>query len=388
MIGNKHSRRCEQYLPVRGMRLPSSRFLSEEMMETATLQEGGNGATGSAPYLTGTDKPIRNSGDGGRVTGDGIERQVNLPKSRRADKLAQGLGWFSIGLGTAQILAPRAMSRLVGVKDADNNTGLMRVLGLREISAGIGLLADPKPTGFAAARVAGDAMDLALMVRTLATPENDRGRALLATAFVVGAGILDVLATEELARTTPKVAHPDRSGEALSVKKSVTVNRPLDEVYAFWQDFENLPQFMKHLDSVQNTGENTSRWTAGSAQGESVQWDVQLVERQPNQLLSWKTIGVSDIKGHGQVEFRPAPGGRGTEVHANISYQMPGGAVGKRLAAIFRDIPGVKIENQLNVFKQIMETGEEVRSDSSIHKGPHPAQPPSGRVNFQDQVTA
>ena len=357
-------------------------------METVSLQESGKGATSSAPYLTGTDKPIRDRGVGGRVTGDGVERQVDLAKARRADKLAQGLGWFSIGLGTAQILAPRVMSRLVGVKDADNNTGLMRALGVREIAAGIGLLADPKPTGFAAARVAGDAMDLALMARTLATPENDRGRALVATAFVVGAGILDVLATEQLSATAPKVTHPDRSGEALSVKRSVTVNRPVEEVYAFWQNFENLPQFMKHLDSVETTGENTSRWSAGSALGQSVQWDVQLVERQPNRLLSWKTVGISDITGHGQVEFRPAPGGRGTEVHANISYQVPGGAVGKRLARIFRDIPGVTIENQLNVFKQIMETGEEVRSDSSIHKGPHPAQPPSGRVNFQHQATA
>lgn len=357
-------------------------------METATQQGSSNGGASAASYLTGTDKPIRDYGEGGRVTGDGIEREVDLPKARRADKLAQGLGWFSIGLGTAQILAPRVMSRLVGVKDADNNTGLMRALGVREIAAGIGLLADPKPTGFAAARVAGDAMDLALMVKTLATPENDKGRALFATAFVVGAGILDVIATGELAQTTPKVAHPDRSLEALSVKKSVTVNRPVEEVYAYWQNFENLPQFMKHLDSVQNTGENTSRWTAGSAQGESVQWDVQLMESEPNKLLSWRTVGVSDITGHGRVEFHPAPGGRGTEVRANISYKVPGGAVGKRLATIFRDLPGLKVENQLNIFKQIMETGEEVHSDSSIHKGPHPAQPSSGRVSLQGQATA
>jgi uncharacterized membrane protein len=358
------------------------------MMETATRQGSGTGSAGDAPYLTGTDKPIREYGEGGRVTGDGVELEVNLSKARRADKLAQGLGWFSIGLGTAQILAPRVMSRLVGVKDADNNTGLMRALGVREISAGIGLLADPKPTGFAAARVAGDAMDLALMVKTLATPQNDKGRALFATAFVVGAGILDVLATQELAQTTPKVTHPDRSAEALSIKRSVTVNRPVEEVYAFWQDFENLPRFMKHLDSVQSTGENTSRWSAGAAQGESVHWDVQLVESQPNKLLSWKTVGVSDITGHGRVEFRAAPGGRGTEVRATISYQVPGGAAGKRLARMFRDVPGVKIENQLNIFKQIMETGEEVRSDSSIHNGPHPAQPPAYRVQFQDQTTA
>lgn len=357
-------------------------------MATATQRGSGTSPASGGPYLTGTDKPIRAQGEGGRVTGDGVEREVNLPRARRADNLAQGLGWFSIGLGTAQILAPRAMSRLVGVRDADNNTALMRALGVREIAAGIGLLADPKPTGFAVARVAGDAMDLALLARTLAAPENDKGRALFATAAVVGVGLLDVLASEELATNVPHVKHRDRTGDALSVKRSVTVNRPVEEVYAFWQNFENLPQFMKHLDSVRNTGENTSRWSAGAAQGESVQWEVQLVERQPNQLLSWKTIGVSDIVAHGRVEFSEAPGGRGTEVRASLSYQVPGGAVGKRLARIFRDVPGLKIENELNVFKQIMETGEEVRSDASIHKGPHPAQPPSGRVNFQDQTTA
>ena len=342
-------------------------------METVTRQSGVSGAG------THTGKAIRRSGDGGRVTGDGREREVNLPRSRRADRLAHGLGWFSIGLGAAQILAPRGMSRLVGVKDADGNKALMRTLGMREIAAGIGLLTDPKPTGFAAARVAGDAMDLALMVNTLTTPENDKGRALFATAFVVGAGLLDVLATEELVTTTPKVEHAQRVADGLQVKKSVTVNRPVDEVYAFWRNFENLPLFMKHLDSIVGTGENTSRWRAGAAHGLSVEWEVQLVEDRPNELLSWQTIGVSDITGHGRVEFTPAPGRRGTEVRASIAYQVPGGAVGNKIARIFRDAPGVKVENQLNVFKQIIETGEEVLSDASLYTGPHPAQPPGVR---------
>jgi uncharacterized membrane protein len=361
---------------------------AEAMMETATQQSGTTGGARGGAYLTGSEKPIRRSGEGGRVTGDGLEREVNLPKSRRADKLSQGLGWFSIGLGTAQILAPRAMSRLIGVRDADNNTTLMRAIGVREISAGIGLLTDPKPTGFAVARVAGDAMDLAMLANTLASPKNDRARALLATAAVVGVGLLDVLASEDLATTTPKVAHPHKDAEGLQVKKSVTVNRPVDEVYAFWKNFENLPRFMKHLDSVQNTGENTSRWTAGSAQGQRVEWEVQLVEARPGQLLSWQTIGMSDITGHGRVEFTPAPGGRGTEVRASIAYQVPGGAVGARLARIFRDVPGVKVENQLNVFKQIIETGEEVHSDASIHRGPHPAQPSAQRARTSAQGTA
>jgi uncharacterized membrane protein len=356
-------------------------------METVSQQSGaGDGATGGVRRST-TGPAIRRAGGGGRVTSDGLEREVSLPRARRADKLAQGLGWFSIGLGTAQILAPRAMSRLIGVKDADGNAALMRAVGVRELAAGVGLLADPKPTGFAVARVAGDAMDLAMLVNTLTAPENDRARALLATAAVVGVGLLDVLASEDLANTTPKVTHPEKDSQGLTVKKCVTVNRPVDEVYAFWKNFENMPRFMKHLDSVESTGEGTSRWTAGSSEGMSIAWEVQLVEDRPNQLLSWQTIGVSDVTGTGRVEFVPAPGGRGTEVRANISYQPPGGALGARIARVFRDIPGVKIENQLNVFKQIIETGEEVHSDASIHKGMHPARPSAESTRYAARAT-
>lgn len=355
-------------------------------METVSRQGGTSGEAMGAAYLTGTEKPIRQHGAGGRVTGDGLEREVSLPKARRADRLAQGLGWFSIGLGTAQILAPRAMSRLVGVKDAAGNKTLMRALGVREIAAGIGLLADPKPTGFAVARVAGDAMDLALLVKTLSNRENDRARVLLAAAVVVGAGLIDVLASGELRATTPRVVHPEKNTGGLQVRKSVTVNRPVDEVYAFWRDFENLPRFMKHLDSVRTTGENTTRWLAGASQEFSVEWEVQLVEARQNELLSWQTIGVSDVTGTGRVEFMPAPGGRGTEVRANISYQVPGGALGAKIARIFRDVPGVKVENQLNVFKQIIETGEELHSDASIHKGMHPAQPSAESARFADRA--
>src|SRR5882762_9926521 len=105
-------------------------FLVEATMETAT-QQGARGAGNGGTYLTGTDRPVRRHGGGGRVTGDGRQRDVNLRKARRADKLAQGLGWFSIGLGVAQIVAPRRMSRLIGVKDVDGNRAVMRAVGMR-----------------------------------------------------------------------------------------------------------------------------------------------------------------------------------------------------------------------------------------------------------------
>jgi uncharacterized membrane protein len=357
-------------------------------MATVTRQDAVRGMGDGGTYLTGTAAPVRRQGSGGMVTGDGVEREVNLSRARRADSLAQGLGWLSIGLGVAQIVAPRGMSRLIGVKDTDGNTAVMRAVGMREIAAGIGLLSDPKPTGFAVARVAGDVMDLAMLANALSTPENDRGRTALATAAVIGVGLLDAFASEELATTVPKVMHPAKETGSLRIRRSVTVNRPVEEVYAFWHNFENLPQFMKHLDTVRNTGERRSRWKARTpADMTAVEWDVELVEDRANELIAWRTLGISEITGTGRVQFVVAPGGRGTEVHAEFEYSPPGGRVSAAVARFFRDVPGVTFENDLYLLKQILETGEVVQSDSSIHRGPHPAQPPSRREMPENQVT-
>jgi uncharacterized membrane protein len=358
-------------------------------METATQQGAVRGTGNGGTYLTGTDMPVRRHGDGGRVTGDGQQRDVSLARARRADKLAQGLGWFSIGLGVAQIVAPRGMSRLIGVKDAEGNRALMRAVGMREIAAGIGLLSDPKPTGFAVARVAGDVMDLAMLANALTTRENDHGRTAFATAAVIGVGLLDVMASEDLATTTPKVTHPRTTSTGLHIRKSVTVNRPVEEVYGFWRNFENLPQFMRHIDSVRNTGERRSRWKARApADVAAVEWDVEILEDRTNELIAWRTLGVSEISGTGRVRFVAAPGGRGTEIHAEFEYAPRGGPVGAKVARFLRDIPGVKLENELNLLKQILETGEIVNSDSSIFKGPHPARPPAPGEKPENLATA
>jgi uncharacterized membrane protein len=358
-------------------------------METAAEQGSVRGMGSGGTYLTGTDRPVSRYGDGGRVTGDGQMRDVNLPRSRRADSLAQGLGWFSIGLGVAQIVAPRRVARMIGVNDSDRNSAVMRAVGVREITAGIGLLSDPKPTGFAVARVAGDMMDLAMLANALSAPENDRGRTALATAAVLGVGLLDVFASEELAATVPKVAHRAKTAGNLSIRKSVTVNRPVEQVYGFWRNFENLPQFMKHLDSVQSTGERRSHWKARTpADVAAVEWDVEIVEDRVNEVIAWRTLDISTITGAGRVEFIVAPGGRGTEVHAELQYSPPGGPLGATVARFFRDVPGVKLENELYLLKQILETGEVVHSDASIHKGPHPAQPPASGETPENLATA
>jgi uncharacterized membrane protein len=348
-------------------------------METAAQRAGAGRAGDGTNYLTGTNRPVRRYGDGGQVTDDGSQREVNLARARSADGLAQRLGWFSIGLGVAQIVAPRRVARMIGVNDSDRNKAVMRAVGVREIAAGIGLLSDPKPTGFAVARVAGDLMDLAMLGNALRSSVNDRGKTTVATAAVLGIGALDVLCSEQLATTVPKVTHQAKQSGSMHIRKSVTIARPIQDVYRFWRDFENLPQFMRYLDNVRNTGDARSHWTAKPVRGTAIEWDVEIVEDRENELIAWRTVGSSELSGRGTVEFRAAPGDRGTEVHADMQFDPPGGAFGATLARLFRDVPGVKLENSLNLLKQILETGEIVQSDASIHNGPHPGRPPGAR---------
>jgi uncharacterized membrane protein len=171
----------------------------------------------------------------------------------------------------------------------------------------------------------------------------------------------------------------------MHIRKSVTIARPIEEVYSFWRNFENLPQFMQHLDNVRTTDDTRSHWTAkplggsGDGNAKAIEWDVEIIEDRENELIAWRTVGISELSGRGTVEFRAAPGGRGAEVHADMQFDPPGGPVGAKLARLFRDVPGIKLENNLNLLKQILETGEIVRSDASVHTGPHPGQPPGMR---------
>jgi uncharacterized membrane protein len=154
------------------------------------------------------------------------------------------------------------------------------------------------------------------------------------------------------------------------------VNRPVDEVYSFWHNFENLPKFMKHLESVRIIDERHSHWVAKAPGGRRVEWDAEIVADQPNSLIEWTSIEGSGIHNNGRVLFEPAPGGRGTIVRVELHYHPPAGLLGIAVAKLAGEEPGQQIDEDLRAFKQIMEVGEVVRSDASIHPGMHPAQPP------------
>src|SRR3954469_16849380 len=145
------------------------------------------------------------------------------------EQVANGLGWFSIGLGLAELLAPGMMSSVVGARR--RHGPLMRFLGLREIGAGILILSGARAAG-CWSRVAGDLMDLSLLGADLGAPGTDKGRAIGSTAAVVGVTVLDALTALELTRS--------QSGAYdVRVEKSITVNRSPEECYSFWRNFEN-----------------------------------------------------------------------------------------------------------------------------------------------------
>src|SRR5438045_764237 len=123
------------------------------------------------------------------------------------ERLANSLGWFSIGLGLAELIAPATIAQLIGVRDKDRTRTLLRAYGLREIAAGVGILSQPRPAGWLWSRVAGDVLDLASLGSALSAEDSNRTRVAIATAAVVGVTALDVVCGQQLARrSTPATA--------------------------------------------------------------------------------------------------------------------------------------------------------------------------------------
>jgi uncharacterized membrane protein len=303
------------------------------------------------------------------------QRLANEDRGTGGESLADFLGVFSIGLGLAQFLAPQTMSKICGIKDAEGNTPIMRALGAREISHGVAILSRQQPEKALWSRVAGDALDLALLGKVMANPENSRSRALFATANVLAVTALDVMAARQLSRQPQTIANEGADKGIIRTKRSLTVNRSPEECYAFWRNFENLPQFMRHLESVTIVDERRSHWKAKAPAGASVEWDAETLEDRPNEFISWRSTEDADVYNAGSVRFERAPGGRGTEVRVELEYKPPLGKLGSKVAMLFREEPGQQVMDDLRHFKQVMETGEILFSDATKQRGMHPAQP-------------
>jgi uncharacterized membrane protein len=117
---------------------------------------------------------------------------------------------------------------------------------------------------------------------------------------------------------------------------------------------------------VEDNGDGTSHWVAKAPAGRPVEWDAEITEETRNERIAWRSLPHADVANAGSVSFRDAPGDRGTEVTVDIEYEVPGGTAGWLIAKLFAEEPGQQLRDDLRRFKQVMETGEVVRSDGSL----------------------
>lgn len=170
-------------------------------------------------------------------------------------------------------------------------------------------------------------------------------------AAILGFG-LAWMATEAVRR-----ARPEMMPRGIEVNRAVTIDKPAQDIYNYWRQLENLPRLIDHLESVQRISDRRSHWVANTPVGR-IEWDADITDDQPGRKISWRSTEGSQFNTYGSVEFRSAPGGRGTEVRASFRYEPPGGRLAAVFARLFRTEPSQEIAEALRRLKRMMETGE------------------------------
>lgn len=143
------------------------------------------------------------------------------------------------------------------------------------------------------------------------------------------------------------------------VDESITINRPVEELYRFWRNLENLPRVMHHLESVERITDTLSRWRAKGPAGMDLEWNAEIINEVANSVIGWQSIEGSDVVSAGSVHFDEAGPGRGTRVRIRLQYSPPGGKIGNAVARFLGRDAATEIREDLHRFKQIVETGEE-----------------------------
>lgn len=299
-----------------------------------------------------------------------MTRSASPAAERTTQENGRRLGWMSLGLGLAQLMAPHAVRRISGVDDSAKSQAVVTVVGVRELVHAAGLLTSRRKGVWAWTRVAGDAMDLTALGVALTHRGGRRRRRLAAvTGAVAGITALDLLTAVRATRAdhtgSARAARGAHKGDSVELTAATTIRKPAPDVFAFWRDLENLPSFMAHLEQVRATGDRTSHWTASAPFGQDVEWDAEITDETPGERIAWRSTGKATVPNAGTVWFAPAPDGESTEVHVVLAYEIPGGAVGKAVAKYFGEEPHQQLDDDLRRLKQVLETGEIVRSDGA-----------------------
>jgi len=158
-------------------------------------------------------------------------------------------------------------------------------------------------------------------------------------------------------RENARITQPAlKSGKGIKMEETVTIHRPVSEVYAFWRRLENLPQFMRHLQSVTERADGTSHWCMKTSAGKELEWDAQIIEERPDEMISWQSLENADVDNAGSVWFQKGPDDQSTIVRVQMKYSPPGGKIGAVLAKLSGQRAEKELSEDLNRFKELMES--------------------------------
>lgn len=334
--------------------------------------------------------PLRDYTQGGMPVTRGLKR-INI------SQIGHALAYVSLGLGFMEVFMPKRVQKLAGIRRG-NYSWLIRFAGIREITSALLILMQTRPHTGVWSRVIGDAMDLGLLGAAFSSPRVKKDNLSLTTAFIAGTTAVDAVTAlrlrserdkeKSLSTLTQEDLDGRTAGGGFRVMRSITINRSPEELYRFWRNFEHLPSFMDHLESVQVIDERRSHWVAKAPAGTKVEWDAKIIQDSPNQEIAWQSLPESQVPNSGVVRFIPGPAGRGTIVRVEIAYHPPAGALGRLVAMLFGEEPGQQVKGDLTRFKEVMETGEVMRSDGSPggygQKMQRPAQPLPDQQSMTD----
>jgi len=270
----------------------------------------------------------------------------------RTSGLARALGWFSVGLGMTQLLAPRALGRAIGIGE---RPVLLPLLGLRELGSGLAILQGSQPKLAIQARVLGDVMDLALLGSALASPRADATRVAAAAGAVLGVTALDVLCVIQLARRNGSAAQQPEAGPArVRVTKSIEVGRSARELYSILRTLENLPRLLSHVESVRETGPTRSQWIARGASGERFEWTAEISTEVEGELLAWQSLPGGDLISQGFVDIKPLAN-ECSMVVIHLEYAPARESDTRSAAMLFDPTPEHALEADLRSWKRQIE---------------------------------
>ncbi len=285
-------------------------------------------------------------------------RQTDLSGNRKLtqeERWAYGLGWFGIGLSLTELLVPQRMARMIGAPHG--HEGLIRTMGLREIASGIGILTQRQPATATWLRVAGDALDLALLGAAFTSSQSQRGRLAAATVSVAWATMMDLITAQQLSRGIKT-----KDG-IIPIPTTLIIDREPEELYRYWRKLTTLPQFMKHLVRIDVKDARRSHWVAQGPAETTVEWDAEIIEDRSNEYISWRSVDVMEVELAGSIRFEHGTGDRGTVVTVDMHYRPPFGMVGAAIAAWLGKDPSQTVKIDLRRFKQLMEVGDVITTE-------------------------